>query len=402
MLQVPGWTLGLRGEVLGRDALPALLPDWEDLCARSVEDNVYYTPRYACALLDNVERNTDVRFAVVWRAGRLMALLPFTSPKLAVAPLQPAARAWHSDYTYTCTPLLDRVQAMDAAAALLNVLTSLREGEWIIPRANTQGAACRAIIAALERSGRPWLFAGHFQRASLQPSGTFDEHMQRHVSAKRRKDIARNRRRLDALGKVAHAHYRSGHGLDAALSAFLEIEASGWKGKRGTALACSEQTRDFALQAFTGDAATSICRADVLTLDGKPIAVGLITFAGRTGFTVKCTYDETYRSYCAGLLLEIEVMRSVLSEKWADRLDGGTDGTHVIDGLWSGRVEVADLMFSTASRCPELRLSVCRRVDQMGRNAKSGTKQALAWLARRADLLRAFARKSAARMEHPL
>ena len=30
MLQVPGWHLGLRGEVLGRDALPMLVPAWQD------------------------------------------------------------------------------------------------------------------------------------------------------------------------------------------------------------------------------------------------------------------------------------------------------------------------------------------------------------------------------------
>jgi len=375
MLQVPA--LGLRGEVLGRDALPALLPQWEDLCARSVEDNVYYAPRYARALLDNVEQGTDVRFAAVWEDSRLMALLPFTCPKVAIPLVRPAGRAWQSDYTYSCTPLLDGVRATDAAAALLDVLTSLRAGEWLIPVTNTQGAACRAMIEALGRSGRPWRFAGHFQRASLAARGTFDEHMQRHVAAKRRRDIARNRRRLEAVGTVAHQSYRSGADLDAALSAFLKIEASGWKGKRGTALACREDTKKFALQAFTGDPATSICRADVLMLDGEPIAVGLIAFAGRTGFTVKCTYDEAYRSYSAGLLLEIEVIRSLLSEKWAQRLDGGTDGSHVIDGLWSGRVEVADLLFSTASRCPKLRLSVLGRADRLRRSAKSLARQML-------------------------
>ena len=40
-------------EVLARDALPTLVPAWQDLCARSVEDNVYYSPRYAQALLQS-------------------------------------------------------------------------------------------------------------------------------------------------------------------------------------------------------------------------------------------------------------------------------------------------------------------------------------------------------------
>jgi hypothetical protein len=165
------------------------------------------------------------------------------------------------------------------------------------------------------------------------------------------------------------------------VSAFLKIEASGWKGKRGTALACDDKTRKFAIKAFTGEAANSICRADVLMLNDAPIAVSLITFAGRTGFSVKCSYDEAYRSYGAGLLLEIEVIRSFLSKDWASRLDSATAGTHVIDSLWPGRIEVADLMFSLSPRFPELRLSALQISEQMRRNI-------MAWIKRRLMPLR--------------
>ena len=114
--------------------------------------------------------------------------------------------------------------------------------------------------------------------------------------------------------------------------------------------------------------------------DGTPIAVSLIAFMGRTGFTLKCSYDEAYRSYSAGLLLETDVIRSFLSENWADRLDSATAGPHVIDGLWPQRIEVADLMFSLSPRAAELRLSALQMSEQMQKNLKSTTKQCLAWL----------------------
>jgi CelD/BcsL family acetyltransferase involved in cellulose biosynthesis len=375
MLQVPGWNLDLRGEVLGRDALPVLLPAWENLCARSVEDNVYYSPRYARALLASVERDTKVVFAVVWDGMRLVALLPFTRPKFAIPLLQPAGWAWQSKYTFSCMPLLDKLRKTEAAAALLDVLASVSPAEWIIPTVNTEGEACRALLAALERRGRPSVLLHHFQRAILDAGSTFDEHMNHHVSSKRRKDLERNRRRLEELGKVGHESHRFGEGLDRAVSAFLKIEASGWKGKQGTALACDEKTRKFAKDVFSGVEANSICRADILTLNGAPIAVSLMTLAGHTGFTVKCSYDEAYRSYSAGLLLEIEVIRSFLSENWASRLDSATAGTHVIDGLWPGRIEVADLIFSLSPRYPALRLSALQISDQTRRNIRAGIKR---------------------------
>lgn len=377
MLQVPGWYPDLRGEVLGRDALPMLLPAWEDLCARSVEDNVYYSPRYARALLESVERDQKVGFAVVWNAMRLVALLPFTRSKFAIPLIRPAGRAWQSKYTFSCMPLLDKLRKTEAAGALLDVLASVRRGEWIIPLVNTKGEACQAMLAALERRGLPSVLLEHFQRATLEAGSTFDEHMNRHVSLKRRKDLARTRRRLEELGKVAYESHRFGEELDRAVSAFLKIEASGWKGKQGTALACGEQSRKFAVDAFTGDQANSICRADVLTLDGAPIAVSLMTLAGRTGFTVKCSYDGAYRSYSAGLLLEIEVIRCFLSGNWASRLDSATAGTHVIDSLWPGRIEVADLIFSLSPHYPELRLSALQISDRVRRIIRAGIKRLL-------------------------
>jgi hypothetical protein len=92
MLQVSGRRLGLRGEVLGHDTLSTLRPAWEDLGRRSVEDNVYYGSRYAQALLETVEKDRKVAFAVVWDKTGLVALLPFTRARFALLGLPPPAR----------------------------------------------------------------------------------------------------------------------------------------------------------------------------------------------------------------------------------------------------------------------------------------------------------------------
>jgi len=376
MLLLPEWSFRYKGEVISRESLPALIPAWKDLCRRSVEDNVYYSPKYALALLNHVESQPNLKFAVVWDGVDLVAFLPITKHRLRVPLLQPAGQAWKSKYTFSCMPLLDRQRSKEAAAALVDVLANEHDGEWLIPTINTHGEACQAIIAALESRGAPWLFANRFQRAQLETGTTFDAHMTR-LAAKRRRELARNRRRLEQLGVVRHQSYRSGDGLSRAVSAFLTLEMAGWKGKSRTALGCDEATRSFAIDAFTGDEDSSICRADVLTLNEAPIAVSLATFAGRTGFTVKCAYDEAYRSYSAGLLLEVEVIRSFLSDNWAARLDAGTDGIHVVDDLWLAGIEVADLMFSLAPNYPERRLSALASIRRRQQHIKTTLKTGL-------------------------
>jgi CelD/BcsL family acetyltransferase involved in cellulose biosynthesis len=374
MLQLAEIQSPLRGQVVGRDAISDLVPAWEALGNNSVEDNVYYCPRYAHALMKNVERHTALRFALVWDGTDLIALLPFTAPRIRIFVAGIGAQAWQTKYTFSCIPLLDKQRYAEAADTLLEVMASSHPGEWVVPRIYTQGAACRAMTKALEANGHPWLFANNFLRATLESRASFDALMQSHISSKRRRELARNRRRLEELGPVAHEIHRSGPELENAVAAFLQIEASGWKGKRGTALVCAPATRQFAVDVFTGSETDSICRADVLTLAGKPVAVSLTLFAGRTGFAVKCAYDEAYRAFSAGLLLELEVMRSLLSDSWADRLDSGTDGKHVIDGLWPGRLEVADLIFSCAPRYPQWRVSTFQRTEQVRQTAKRATK----------------------------
>ena len=380
MLQLAEIKSPLRGQLVGRDQVGELVPAWEALSKNSVEDNVYYCPRYAQALMKNVERDTTLRFALVWEGADLIALLPFTVPRIRIPVAGSGAQSWQTKYTFNCAPLLDKDRCAEAADSLLDVMTSSHSGEWVLPRIYTQGAACQAMIKALQANGHPWLFANKYLRATLENRASFDALMQSHISSKRRRELARNRRRLEELGPVRHEIHRCDPGLDNAVTAFLQMEASGWKGKRGTALACVPSTRQFAVDVFTGSEAESICRADVLTVAGKPVAVSLILFAGRTGFAVKCAYDETYRTYCAGLLLELEVMRSFLSDSWADRLDSGTDGKHVIDGLWPGRLEVADLIFSCAARYPQWRVSAFQRTEQVRQTAKRATKSLISRL----------------------
>jgi CelD/BcsL family acetyltransferase involved in cellulose biosynthesis len=377
MLQDPRFQLRLTGEVLGPGDMLGRISAWSDLCDRAVEDNVYYSPRFAAALLKSVESRTELRFAVVWDGPYLVAMLPFTSSRFAVPMVRPAARAWQSKYTYSCTPLLDRTCKAEAASALLNLMAGARGGDWVIPTLNVHGEACHALLDAIEREAFPWLFANDFQRASLSPGNTFEQHMQVRVSAKRRKDIARNRRGLEKLGRVEHHWCWGGEDLDRAVAAFLQIEKKGWKGQLGTALASSKATRQFALSAFTGSAEESICRADVLTLDDVPVAVSLTVFAGATGFTVKGAYDEAYRKHSAGLLLEVEVIRSFLSDRWAERLDSGTDGSHLIDSLWAEKVEVADLMFAVSPRWPGMRRAGLRVCNQAHQSMRSETKRLL-------------------------
>ena len=367
---------GLHARVVKRNQWAALVPAWDDLVGRCAEDNVYYSPKYSLALAETTERRSNVSLATVWDGNRLVALLPFVTKGRLAFPFSARGQAWASKFVYNCMPLFDRDRLNDAAEALVELLCHVERTEWIIPTVNVRGAACQALLAALEKRARPWFFSERFERAVLNAGLTFEEHEKRYLSANRRKSLARNRRRLSELGSIDFQCHVGGSDLDSAVSAFLEIEGAGWKGRRGTALAKNDDTKAFALKAFTGSPA--ICRADVLNLNGNPIAVSLVAKAGQTGFAVKAAYDENYRSYSPGLLLELELIRSFLSGAWARQLDGATAGEHVLDEMWSDKTEVADLIFSLNSRLPRTRLLALQVSNRARSSLKNRAKVALA------------------------
>ena len=361
-------------KIENRSSLPALLPHWHNLAERSAEDNVYYAPNYALALLDTVDANKKVHFVTEWHRNVLMALLPIEQ-SFCIPGVAAGGRAWCNDYISSCFPLLDREHPFEAGDALISALATLNRGEWIFPLLNADGVSAKAVIDALDHRHAPWALRGAFQRASISSDTSFEALMKTHVGSKRRRKMERNRRRLEECGAVSFRTYESGRDLDAAVEDFLRVEASGWKAKRGTALACKPMTAQFARKAFGSGGPYTKSRIDVLLLNKQPIASGAIVFSGNTGFSVKGGYDERYAVWGAGLLLELEIVKSLLAEKWAARIDSATNGPHTIDRLWPDRMAVADLTFSFARNMAPLRLSAHNHFQELKASVKERAKR---------------------------
>jgi CelD/BcsL family acetyltransferase involved in cellulose biosynthesis len=370
---------GINSGRLNAAQLRAIEPAWLRLAENAAEENAYYAPHYAKALLDCVEQR-NVEALTVMEEGKLLALIPFVRRRYSFT-TEAVNLAWQTKFTFSCPPLLAKDRPQEAAQKLVTAMTdgTVPGSIWVIPDIGVDGPAATALRAALDAKSLAYEFIGAFDRAVLDRGISFAEHMRTHVASKRRRDLARNRRRLSELGTLTYSYCTGGRELEHALAEFLRIEAAGWKGRRGTALACQPDTLAFARQAVNSTAMSPRVRADMLSLDGKTIAVGLTIQSGRTGFTIKCTYDETYRNYGAGLLLEEDVIADFLSNDWADRLDSGTSAGHVIEGLWSGTVKIATLVICTDGVRGKARLKEFLDAEERRRRLTLVAKKAAGW-----------------------
>jgi CelD/BcsL family acetyltransferase involved in cellulose biosynthesis len=129
-----------------------------------------------------------------------------------------------------------------------------------------------------------------------------------------RSQVRRRRRQLENAGDLTFRTLAGVDELDAALDELERVEASGWKGREGTAIASSEETRRL-YRRFAHEAARDgMLRVHLLELDGRVIAGDLGCSIGGVGFLVKTGYDEALGRLSPGLVLRAEVLRASVRE----------------------------------------------------------------------------------------
>jgi CelD/BcsL family acetyltransferase involved in cellulose biosynthesis len=133
-----------------------------------------------------------------------------------------------------------------------------------------------------------------------------------HLSARRRADQARARRRAEALGAVRAELLRPAPEEVAPLLAELvRIEGAGWKGAAGTALAGDPWRRGFFERYAAGSAADGTLRFARLRIGDEIAAVQLAVVVDRSYWLLKIGYDERFRRASPGaLLLEETIARA--------------------------------------------------------------------------------------------
>jgi CelD/BcsL family acetyltransferase involved in cellulose biosynthesis len=134
------------------------------------------------------------------------------------------------------------------------------------------------------------------------------------VSRKLRHQWRSSRRLLDADGGLRLRTTRDQADLDRDLDVFLRLEASGWKGRAGTAILCDARAvalfRDFARAA----ARQGWLRLSILEIAGTPIAAAYsCVFAGKA-FRLKSAFDERLADRSPGLVLLGEELRLSIEE----------------------------------------------------------------------------------------
>ena len=248
-------------------------------------------------------------------------------------------------YGTLCTPLLDRDMAEQAVTGLLQQARRAGAHALILRATSLDGEAMKTFTDVLGRIGiHPVVLQSHV-RACLDATGDADELLRQALSAKKLKELRRQRNRLAELGAVHFDVARAPAEIAAAVETFLVLEASGWKGQRGTALSHDAGDATFIRRATAALAETGQCEIVSLRAGQTPVASAIVLRHQDRAFYFKLGVDERFARFSPGVQLTLELTRYLCADPAIRLVDSTAAPDHpMINPIWRGRLAIGDVL----------------------------------------------------------
>ena len=338
-----------------RDALAPLAAvaasQWRALAERAVEPNGYYLPDWELAVNASARGRTGVSALAAWTDaaeapdGRsLIGLMPVISLWRAYRiPLPALVSA--DPYGTLCTPPLDRGATNYAVIRLMQQARKAGAHALILRDVSLDGAAMKSFTEVLQQAGMHPLVLQSHVRACLDATRDADELLRDALGAKKLKELRRQRNRLAEHGAIHFDVARTAEDVGSAVEIFLNLEASGWKAKRGTALMQDDGDAGFVRRAAVALAETGQCEIVTLRAGDTPVAAAVVLRHQDRAFYFKLGVDERFAKLSPGVQLTLDLTRHLCADPAIAMVDSTASADHpMINPIWRGRLAIGDVL----------------------------------------------------------
>jgi hypothetical protein len=324
--------LGLRLQVFeGLSGIKQLAEDWRALFDDLSQPSYVQLWEWQYASLENAASNREVYFGALYDGKGLVAILPLeckTTRRLAglnlpfgvrVASFPDAIGVFHHGDIL----LQPRIHPRFDLVAVLEEFRSRIPRPWDATR----------FGPVLEDSTVSTLFhASHTHRihevkftetigfSNALRTGNHEVFLGR-LSKNFKGGLRKSRNKLAKLERVSVDWSCTQEALEAAFPQFLQVEASGWKGKSGTAIDFNPLAKGF----YAGLLPSGRARINLLLHGNKAIAGQLGIVVGERYYLLKIGYDESYSQEAPGNLLLEHLLQKLAVDPSIRYIDLVTD-----------------------------------------------------------------------------
>jgi CelD/BcsL family acetyltransferase involved in cellulose biosynthesis len=345
------------------------VPAWQELARSALEPNAFYEPWALLPALRAFGEGQDVRFLLIYghaprRPGGqpvLCGLFPLQRRRLHRALPLGVVGLWQHLYCFLCTPLVRADCAAPTLAVLFDWLRADRQGAALLELGpiGADGPFARALTDHCNDRLRPTFVTESHTRAVLEPHADAEAYLNEALAGKRRRELRRQERALAGPGRLEYRRLGPGEGPSAWVEAFLRLEAEGWKGRSGSAMACREADAAFFRALTSGAAAQGQLHMVGLFLDERPVALKCNLLSPPGSFAFKIAFDESHARSSPGVLLEVYNLEQFHRERPARWMDSCAEAQHpMINRLWLERRAIQTVLVSTGRRGGDLTVSL--------------------------------------------
>lgn len=315
---------------------PRFIERWQNLANEASEPNPFFEPWCLIPALKHLHGGANLAIYTLVDGGRLRGLMPVQkAPRYYGYPI-PHASIWLHANAFCGAPLVTEGYEQALWHAVLTRLDKRPANAMFLHAAHlpADGPSARALATVARRHGRHCIEVASAERAMLSSHLSPEDYLEESLTKKRRKELRRLFKRLSECGQLRLEQREDEVSINEWIAEFLSLEAAGWKGEAGSALANTQATRGFFKEALYHAAKAGRLERLALRVDGRPVAM-LANFITPPGvFSFKTAFDEEFARFSPGLLLQIENL--ALLERggveWADSC--AAQGHSMIERLW--------------------------------------------------------------------
>jgi len=342
-----------------RDDLQHYRQELTELAENALDENLFYEPWMLFPALEVFTSASNLFLVLVYTATStngtnqrvLCGFFPLEKRWLYHGLPLPYFTLWRHPYCFLSTPLVHKLYAFAAYRTFFKWAKNEQRYAQVmeLPQLSADGPASDMLHSVIRHDAGIKFAESLYTRAILYPRGDAEIYLANSLSGKSRKELRRKKKRLSELGHVEFTELDDSDDLEIWMHDFMQLEAAGWKGRNGTAFKSKSVDKEYFLVVIREAFKRGKLMMLALRLDGRPLAMkcNLLSFDG--GYAFKIAFDENFRHFSPGVLLELEHIRRVhrnVCIRWMDSC--AKPDNFMINHLWSGRKPMRTVVVSTS------------------------------------------------------
>jgi hypothetical protein len=311
----------------GLQGFERLAPAWRKFAEGMPGARFNHFPEWYRAYLLSLETDPDrVWFIAAYRAAALAGVFPLHFQDIRAMAFRPRVlgtidddQMQLSDFVFPQT--VENEHLFYSLTQWLRTQRIFRWEELRLRRVSSESSIAYAARARLPQGTVPLQYD---TSAYFNTAGTYEQATHA-MTAKFKSNLRRRNRIAEETAPLRHQVYRR-EGLQQAFEIFLELEASGWKGERGTssAIRCQPAMLAFYTALLREFCAWDACVINLLWHGDRAVAGQFCLQIGRTLYILKVGFSEAHAKFAPGLLLLERLLHHVCD-------DPGVDVLHLVN-----------------------------------------------------------------------